>query len=274
MLSNAWPGIDVRRRRRVVQGLLDLAEDNIELNFDRVFIIGLDDPDDAVRLGAVRGLWEHEAGDIIPMLSRLATSDESAEVRAEASLALGRYVLMHEMGRLRDGHFDEVQGALRKVLDNPNELDEVRGRALEAIGPYDAPWVRQAIHAAYESGVRGLKVSAVHAMGRSCEPRWLPLLTKELANEEAEIRYEAALACGAMGDAAALPHLAKLLADEDEEVRGAAIAALGAIGGSEARSMLNDLLDDSSGIVREAAREALAEIDFEEDPLSFRHRLN
>jgi HEAT repeat protein len=274
LVAEAWPGIDDRRRRRVVQELLVLAEDNVELNFDRVFIVALDDSDAAVRANAIKGLWEHESSDLIPTLIRLLTSDDSADVRAEAALALGRFVLVHEMGRVRDSDFAEIESALRSVLDNSNEVAEVRGRALEASGPHDAPWVRQAIHAAYESGVRGLKVSAVHAMGRSAEPRWLPIITRELSNEEAEVRYEAALAAGALGDASALPHLARLLSDPDDEVRAATIAALGSIGGEEARAVLDDLLDNPSEIIREAAREALAEIDFEEDPISFRHRLN
>lgn len=273
-LAEAWPSIDVRRRRRIIQELFDLAEDNIEFNFDRVYIVALDDGDAAVRVGAVKGLWEHESSDVIPPLIQLLTSDESAEVRAEAALALGRFVLMHEIGRLSDSDFAPIESALKAVLDNAGEVPEVRGRALEASGPHDAPWVRQAIHAAYESGVRALKVSAVHAMGRSAEPRWLPIVTRELSNEEPQVRYEAALASGEIGDATALPHLARLLNDTDEEVRAAAVASMGSIGGDEARAILNELLDSPSEIVRDAAQEALTEIDFEEDPISFRHRLN
>lgn len=272
-LAAAWPGIDSRRRRRIIQELADLAEDDVELNFDRVFVVGMEDDDADVRAGSIRGLWEHEGGDIIPALRRLVREDESAEVRAEAALGLGRFVIMWEVGRLREPHFEEVEASIRAVLEDESEVEEVRGRALEAIGPHDAVWVRQAIREAYESGVRGLKVSAVHAMGRSCEPRWLALITKELGNDEAEVRYEAALACGAMGDSTAVPHLAKLLVDPDQQVRDATIAALGAIGGDAAKNALLDLLDDSSEAMKEAARAALAELDFEQDPLSFRRGL-
>lgn len=274
LVADTWLRIDVRRRRRIIQELVDLAEENVELIFDGVYVIALEDPDPTVRAAAIKGLWEHEGSDIIPALTRLATSDESAEVRAEAALGLGRFVLSYELGRLRDSDFAQVEAALRSVLEDAGEVPEVRGRALEASGPYDAPWVRQAIHSAYESGTRGLKVSAVHAMGRSAEPRWLPIITRELSNEEAEVRYEAAVAAGAMGEESALPHLARLLSDPDAEVRTAAIAALGAVGGEEARAMLNELLENPSEPVREAALEALAEIDFEQDPISFRHRLN
>src|SRR2546425_1048432 len=123
------------------------------------------------------------------------------------------------------------------------------------------------------NGVRRLKVAAVHAMGRSCEPRWLPLLLRELSNEEAEVRYEAATALGVLGDESAVTNLVGSLSDPDEEVRQASIAALGEIGGREAREALMDLSREGSPAAKEAALAALTEIDFEEDPLSFRHRL-
>jgi HEAT repeat protein len=194
-------------------------------------------------------------------------------VRAEAALALGRFVLLSEAGRLRERHFRVIDQALRDVISSPQEIDEVRARALEAIGARDDAWVRQAISEAYESGVRRMKVAAVHAMGRSAEPRWLPLLLRELANDEAEVRYEAATALGSLGDQGAVPHLVRALSDADEEVRAASIGALGEIGGREAKEALLELTREGSEGAREAALEALAEIDFEVDPLAFRQRL-
>jgi len=271
-LAEAWPLIDVRRRRRIVQELLDLAEDNVELNFDAVFTCGLTDDDPDVRLESVRGLWEHEAPDIIDPLLDVLQHDENAAVRAEAALALGRFVGLAVDGKLRDRHFQRIEQALRSTIENSSEVQEVRARALESAGAHDAPWVRQAIREAYESGVFRFKVSAVHAMGRSCEDRWLPLLLKELTSEEPELRYEAALACGSLGDESAIPHLIRLLVDPDEEVKEAAIHSLGEIGGRQARAALLALLDSESQAVRDAATEALAQLDYEEDPLSFKFR--
>lgn len=268
-----WPTLDRARRRQVVRRLVELAEDNVELNFDMVFSLALEDEDAQVRVEAVRGLWEYEGRDLIGPLLRLLREDADARVRAEAALALGRFVLMYEYGNLRDRYFQEVEAALRRVLEDVTEVDEVRARALEAIGAHDAPWVRQAIREAYESGVHRLKVGAIHAMGRSCEGRWLPLLLRELASEEPELRYEAAIACGALEDERAVPHLAPLLDDPDREVKEAAIAALGEIGGPRAKALLLGLSRDPSPSVREAALAALSQIDFGEDPLSFRYRV-
>jgi len=269
-LAARWPGIDVRRRRRILQELLDLAEDNVELSFDAVFRCALEDDDGEARLAAVRGLWEHESPDLIDSLSALTEKDDAAAVRAEAALALGRFVLLFELGRLRERHFERASAALRRVIDKTDEIEEVRARAIEAIGPHDAAWVRQAVTQAYESGSHRLKASAVHAMGRSAEARSLPLLTRELASDEAELRYEAAVASGFLADEAAVPGLVPLVTDPDDEVRAAAIAALGEIGGEAARRALNDLIDGPSTAASEAAAAALAEIDADQNPLGFK----
>jgi HEAT repeat protein len=271
-LADAWPGLEIGRRREIVQELLDLEEDNVEFNFDAIFLLGLEDEDADVRLESIRGLWEHEAPDLIAPLLRLLKHDGDARVRAEAALALGRFVLNFEEGRLRERHFRDVEVGLRDVIDDKSEVEEVRARAIEATGARDDAWVRQAVSEAYESGVRRLKVAAVHAMGRSCEPRWLPLLLRELANEEAEVRYEAATALGALGDESAVPTLVRSLSDPDDEVRAATIGALGEIGGRAALEALAELAREGPEAAREAARSALAEIDFEEDPLSFKYR--
>ena len=254
-----------------MQELTDLAEDNVELNFDAVFRRGLYDEDPDVRAGSIRGLWEHEGSDIVDPLLSLLEMDASEEVRAEAALSLGRFVLLAEEGNLRESVFERIDAALRRVIESASETLEVRRRALESIAAHDSPWVRQAIREAYEGGVHPMKVSALHAMGRSCEERWLPLLVREFSSEEAELRYEAAIACGAVGDARAVPHLARLARDPDEEVRKANIFALGEIGGQEARTVLNEVAVSGSKETRAAALDALAEMAFDEDPLSIRN---
>jgi len=271
-LDRRWSAIDVRRRRRIVQELVELAEDNVDLDFHSVFLIGLSDSDSDIRLESLRGLWEAESPDLIDSLIDLMENDRDPAVRAEAALALGRFVLLSELGRLRERHFERVESALRRAIESETEARDVRARAIESIGAYDSAWVRQAIQNAYESGDHALKVSAVHAMGRSAESRWLPLLVRELGSEDAELRYEAAVAIGQVAEESAIPHLIPLLTDDDEEVRSAAVAALGEIGGERAKSALMEMLDSASSATRDAAAAALAEIEFEEDPLGFRFR--
>jgi HEAT repeat protein len=272
-LSARWPSLEVRRRRRIIQELTDLVEDNVEFNFDAVFIRGLEDDDPSVRLQSLRGLWEHEGPDILDTLLRMLTDDEDAAVRAEAALTLGHFVDLHEDGRLRDRHFERIEEALRAALNNAGEEQEVRARALEAIGSHNEQWVRDGIRDAYESAIHRFKVAAVNAMGRSCDDRWLPLLVRELSSDDAEVRYEAAVASGLLGDERSIPHLIKLVIDPDAEVKLAAISALGEIGGLQAREALVILLESESEASRQAAADALALLDFEADPLAFKPRL-
>jgi HEAT repeat protein len=266
---DVWPQIETERRRRVVSLLTELAEDDVELNFDAIFLACLSDVDAEVRAVAIRGLWEYDHRDLIEPLIRLLQSDDSVAVRAEAALALGRFVLQCEFGSVPERYSRQVEQALRRVIGDDGEELEVRARALEAIGACSRPWVRQAISTAYKSNSHLLKASGIHAMGRNCDPSWLPILLRELKSDDPEMRYEAALACGSLAEEAAVPYLAPLLEDEDAEVREVTVAALGEIGGRQARAVLLRHVDHPSHDTREAVQEALSQVDFAEDPLSF-----
>jgi HEAT repeat protein len=272
-LLRMWPTMTVDRRRRILRELMGLAEDNVELNFDALFRVALTDADPEARNVAVRGLWEYVGRDIIDPLVRLLHEDAEPAVRAESALALGRFVLRAEFEELRPADAEQVEKALRHTIDDAGEIAEVRARAIEALGARSAAWVQAIIQDAYDCPERRLRVSAVHAMGRNCDPVWLPVLFHELASEDAEMRYEAATACGSIGEQASLPHLLPLIEDGDAEVQRAAIEALGAIGGRAARRALEQALGDPREHVREAALAALAETDFNEDPLGFRYRM-
>lgn len=266
---NAWMEMELRKRRWLLDELTGLTEDNVELNFDAVFLAALADRDPDVRRDAIRGLWEYEGRDLIDSFVGLLESDPDAAVRAEAALALGRFVLQGELGTVRTAVVERVDVALRRVVDDEAEVSEVRARALEAIGARSEGWVSDLIQDAYDGADRRLRLSAVHAMGRSCDAAWLPALLIELESDDAEMRFEAAAAAGAIGDEEATSHLLPLLHDEDPEAQDAAIGALGEIGGGVAREALKELLQEGNERTREAAEAALAALEFAQDPLGF-----
>ena len=112
----------------------------------------------------------------------------------------------------------------------------------------------------YEEDDSGLRSSAVFAMGRSLNQRWYSTILNEFANDDAEVRYEAARAIGHFGDTSALPGLVTLAKDEDDEVRLAAIAAIGDIGGRAAQRVLQNLADQAGSDAEiDALDEALTE---------------
>jgi HEAT repeat protein len=268
---DSWLAMDTRRRHRLIEELIDLAEDNVELNFDGVFFSALVDMDAGVRRDAIRGLWEYEGRDLVDHLIGLLQRDPDAGVRAEAALALGRFVLKAEFDALPAADIERVEAALRRAVANTAEVTEVRGRALEAVGARSQPWVRPLIEDAFAGSDRVLRLSAIHAMGRSCDPAWLPSLVQELRSDDAAFRYEAAVAAGSIADEAATSYLLPLVDDEDAEVQEAAIDALGEIGGETAVKALEGLLERDDERLREAALAALAEANFAEDPLGIKY---
>jgi len=264
-----WGAIDTKRRRDIVFWLVELAEDNFELDFDGIFISCLKDPDAEVRSKAIEGLWENEDACLITPLVDLLNQDSSEKVQAAAAIALGKFALLAELGKLRSCRAARVSQALLAVISDDSRAVEVRRRALEAAAPLSLPEVSKAIREAYQSHDTKLKASAIHAMGRNCSPSWLPMLLKELGSPDVEMRYEAALACGELGVEKAVPHLIALINDEDIEVQLTAVQALGKIGGNEAKECLEQCLGHPSEVVQQTAREALRELKMAEDPFSF-----
>ena len=265
----AWRELSIQRRRDVIDILADLAEDNVELNFNDVFLIGLEDADVQVRAQSVKALWEYEGQDLAAALIRLL-SDPEAIVRGEAALGLGRFLLRAELDDI-PAPTGDIEQALRRVANNEADLVDVRGRAIEALGVVGQEWAHDLIDDAYASGDRRLAISAVHAMGRSADPAWLPTVITEMESDDPEMRFEAAVSAGSLAEEDAVEALSALTEDDDAEVQEAAIAALGEIGGPAARQVLHNVADLSSDErVLEAVSDALAAADFVEDPLGIK----
>ncbi len=270
LFAGVFRGLSIQRRREVIDILADLAEDNVEFNFDAVFILGLDDSDVQVRSQSIKALWECSRGDFARRLIGML-HDAEALVRGEAAAGLGVFLTRAELNQESDALTAEIEEALRSVYNDESQLVEVRGRAVEALGVRSLEWVHDLIGDAYASGDRRLAISAVHAMGRSADPEWLPSIFDEMVSEDAEMRFEAATAAGEMGDEEAVPQLAELTADEDAEVQEAAIGALGQIGGEAAKSLLQSLAAETDDErVLDAVTEALATADFLDDPMAFK----
>jgi HEAT repeat protein len=264
----AWTGMTTERKRQILSRLEELGEDNVELNFDRIYRNALYDIDDAVRREAVEGLWENSDPSLVRPLLRLVGQDPTPEVRSAAATALGRFSLLAEHQKISAENRTRIAEALLAVIHKPGETVDVRRRALEAVAPLSLPAVVQAIWEAYRREEPGLKISSVYAMGRNCDLLWMPTVLKEMDSEDNEMRYEAATAAGEIGETEAVPRLVELTRDTDTEVKMAAIMSLGKIGGQDAKQRLRVLMTNKSQAVREAAEQAMAEIELCEEPLS------
>ncbi len=268
LLNDTFKHIEAAMRLQILQRLIQLAEDDVCLNFDSIFKHRLDDEDEEIRHAAIEGLWENEETSLIDTFINMMQNDASVKVQAAAASALGRFAMLAEYRKINAGYTPLLAQALLSLFSENGKDIEVRRRALEAVAPLSLPSVNQAITKAYRSGDILLKTSAIFAMGRNCDPDWLPFLTTELVSADALLRYEAATACGELGEEEAVFQLVELTDDSDIEVQLAAILALGKIGGSEARQHLERCLESGSEAVSEAAAQALHELEVIVEPLS------
>ncbi len=260
LFQQRWPELPFVDRRKVMRILVESAEANFEMDFGALFRYALTDPDDEVRFLAVEGLWEEEDAWLVAPLIRLLLNDPSDDVRAAAAMSLGRYALQVELGDLDEERAQAVARALLAVIDDPEELVEVRRRAVESIAYLDIPALRGIISRAYDEGNLKMRASAVFAMGRSGDAHWRGTVLSELEAVEPEVRFEAARAAGELQLAEAVPTLIQMLGEADQELQEAAIWALGQVGGAQARQALEDLVSGENEALVDAAEEALGEL--------------
>lgn len=267
-LEAVWPQTPLERRRSVMQDLGEIGEANFEVRFDDVYRLGLQDEDAEVRTLAIQNLWESEAPDLIAPFLDLMQQDPSAEVRAAAASALGRFVYLGEIDDIPARHARRVEDSLLAVITGNDEL-EVRRRALEAVAFSGRPEVPPLIEQAFHSPERLLHISALFAMGRSADARWSADVLSEMESVDPEFRFEAVRAAGELEIPEAVPTLSELVNDVDTQVREAAIWSLGQIGGDEARHVLTDLLAEAEDDERDFIEEAMQNLIFHDELMHF-----
>ena len=259
-LMGLWPHFTAERRRELLAKLDQLAGEEAVLDFHRIHLSALHDPDVATRILAVRGIAIEERPDYLRVLSDQLERDEAASVRAEIADVLGKWVVSMEFGLLSDEDTEELEVALTSRIHDEEEDEEVRGRALEAIGASSEETIGELIGESYEVGSHRLRVAAIRAMGRSASETWLQILVFNFDDDDADIRSAAATAAGALLVDEAVTPLGMLLDDRETEVQLAAIEALGEIGGEEAERILTRLQRETPDPeIREGTHGALAQ---------------
>ena len=265
--AQTWVGLKPGRRQQIARMLVELAEENIEMDFNPLFRYLLDDEAAAVRASAIDGLWEDEDPGLVRLFVGFLRSDPDLHVRAAAADALGRFMLLAEYNRIpQTPHGKLMFEALLATFQSGLEDISVRARAVEALAYSSRAQVRQVIAAAYEEEDSGMRASAVAAMGHSADKYWGKTVAAELESPDARIRFEAARAAGELEYRAAVPRLIELLEDEDREVQSASITSLGQIGGKQAQAALRQAQESDDEVLSDLADEALQELQFASDP--------
>jgi len=227
-------------------------------------IAALRDQEEIVRRGAAEALGKlGDARAVEPLIAAL--SDSHASVRREAAEALGLLADVRAVGSVvaafRDDHEDVRRSATRSLgqiwqLPDLIQLGSsdgiVRLRAAEALGKLGDARAVEPLITALRDDHAGVRRSATRALGQIWQ---LPDLT-QLGSSDGTMRSKAALILGELGDARAVEPLIAALKDEHENVRSEATLALGLVGNVALKPLIAGL-EDSDASVRQGVAEAL-----------------
>ena len=270
-VSEVWPDVVVERRRSLLEDMETLAEGDALLYFDPLAIMCLDDDDPAARAAAVRLLWQSRQESLVPKFIKLLEEDPEAIVRTAAATALGKYTYLGELDEIKDSTYKDVLESLIKAhLDAKDTL--VQRRALESLGYAGHPEVPGFIQRAYETNDEEWLQSALCAMGRSYDKKWVKQILEMLEHPDIYVRYEAIRASGELEAQAAREPLFDLLEEglEDEDLYFAAIWALSKIGGEGVRTTIENAIVQAEDFDEiQFMEEALENLNFTEQVNQF-----
>ncbi len=242
-LQEAWPRVPLERKRKLLEALESLSEEDTLVSFEDFARSLLKDPSPEVRLRAIRLLDEAEDTKLIPTFIRMMNEDQDAETRAEAATALGKFVELGELDEIPDEPRRQVEEALLEKANGEDQLI-VRRNALEALGFSSRPEVATLIESAFQRENPEWQASALFAMGRSYDERWEESVLSRLMDVSTLVRLAAVEAAGELRLASARTSLFRVLEEEEEdEIASAAIWSLSQIGGEDARLYIENLLD-------------------------------
>ncbi len=246
-LQQIWPDLPEHRKVSLLEDLETVFESDTVVNFDCLARELLNDPQAAVRVIALRLLWECEDTALIPALLSMVINDPDETSRATAAAVLGRFVLLGELETIRADLYEKVVKQLVEIVEG-NDNARVKQRALESLGYSSHSSIAGLIQNAYLSKDSSWITSALCAMGRSADDAWFAQVDRMINSSDADVQFEAIRAAGELELSGSREKLLTLLNEEldDEELRLALIWSLSQIGGDEVKEKLNELLKNAA----------------------------
>ncbi|MBZ5621722.1 MAG: HEAT repeat domain-containing protein [Acidobacteriia bacterium] len=181
------------------------------------------------------------------------------DTRSEA-----RAVAVENLGKMGAAQAIPVLAGVAEERSAPEEL---RGKALDALGKLDGPEALLAVRAATGSEVERVRQSAISALSGMKEPGALETLLQLVEKRSYASRHAAALALRDTKKTAALPVFRRIVADKEapSEMRWVACDALGKMADKEGVTALLATLDDSNeSVFYGICLQSLGEIDVKE----------
>lgn len=270
-VEKIWPEVWTERRRGLLEDMESLAEKDTLLFFDHMAVMCLSDEDPVARATAIRLLWQSDEESLVPKLIKLLKEDPEVIVRAAAATALGIFVYQGELEEIGQSTYDMVLENLIRVHTGTDDR-LVRRRALEALGYASHPDIPGFIEQAYETDNEEWLQSALFAMGRTYNSRWIDWVMDMFDHPDSLVRYEAVRAAGELEAKAARESLFDLLEEgtDDEDIYFAAIWSLSKIGGRGVRDLIESSLEETDDLAEiNFLEEALENLNFTEQVSNF-----
>jgi HEAT repeat protein len=242
-LKPIWDKLNASYRLLLMQMLIDASQHDTLLIYDDLGIMNLDAAEAEIRKTAIEMLVYTQSYSLMEKLLNMAQHDEGLEVRIEAVKELGRFVLLGEYEEIPENWAKKIQLVLLDIHKaQANDLN-LRRFALESLANATSDEIISLIEAAYHSNHVLLQISAIVAMGNSCDLRWESSVLQELENTDTDFRREAVRAAGSIQSEEAVPRIIEILAEDDldSDERDWIIWALGEIGGEKATDILDIL---------------------------------
>jgi len=270
-LTEVWPKVRVQRRRALLEDMEKLAEADTLLFFDHFATSCLEDEDPVARATAIRLLWQSQNEDLVPLLLKRMVEDPESIVRAAAATGLGMYVYLGELEEIKTATYEDL---LQKLIQTHLSSDDVlvRRRALEALGNASHSDIPDFIQVAYDTNNEDWLQSALFAMGRSNDQRWIKPVVHMLDHPDPMVQYEAVRAAGELEAQEARDMIFDLLDTgiDDQDLLFAAIWSLTKIGGGGIRKLIEMSLEETNDPEEQQfLEEALENLDFSEQVNAF-----
>jgi len=128
LLRDVWPDMDAGRRKDILGWLIELSEDNLDADFNDLFRFCLGDEDPEVRAKAIEGLWECDDRTLVTPLMALLGQDPSDNVRAAAAVALGKFAVLSQRGKMPEKDGERIKEFLMQTIQNARDDQELRRR--------------------------------------------------------------------------------------------------------------------------------------------------
>jgi len=207
----------------------------------------LSDENQTVRIVAARSLGTIPGPESLDVLVRVALQDESEVIRSHVMKVIGERRSKDAVPRLESA-----------LLAESDTVRANAARALEEVGDKSSlPALIRALDDPFFK-VRSLSAHAIAAVAKG-DAEGKAAIAKRLAVEEHQmVRVDLAWSLGLMGDRSQVEVLRGLLfKGQPEDVRAEAAIALGEVGDSSDLPRLEKAMDDKKGLVRSRAADAV-----------------